>query len=175
MILANTVPSQAVGPSGSTYTAQSSADDNPILGYGAVGNGRNWVSTPGSFNAAILAAGTLATGVTLNVDWTQVGYATVTLFTSGTNVLTFYTAASIVAGANPANVASFSLGQTLHLRITGAGATLTWPAGTYSYVAQGVAFSTTNLTFTGSTTWDMFITCTGTGSAPTFDVNYAVT
>jgi len=172
MILANTVASQAVGPSGSTFTAQAAADDNPILGFGAVGNGRNWVSTPGSFNAACLFAGTLATGVTLNVDWTAIGYASVTLFTSGTNVLTFYTAASIPSGAN---LPSFSLGQTLHLRITGAGASLTWPSGTFSYVAQGVAFSTTNLTFTGSTVWDMFITCTGTGAVPTFDVVYSVT
>ena len=174
MILANTVPSQAVGPSGSTFTAQAAADDNPIVGYGVVGAGRNWVSTPGSFNAAVLAAGTLATGATLNVDWTQVGYASVTLFTSGTNVLTFATTATASLAA-ASQIGSFSLGQTLHLRITGAGAALTWPTGTYNYVAQGVAFSTTNLTFTGSTVWDMFITCTATGSAPTFDVNYSVT
>ncbi|MGO9384208.1 MAG: hypothetical protein ACLP4W_19485 [Mycobacterium sp.] len=170
MILSNTLTSATVQGT----AVQAAADDNPVLGFGVVGNGRNWISTPGFANSAVLAAGTLGVGATLNIDWTQVGYATLTLAASGTNVITFATTATASLAA-ASQVASFQLGQTLHLRITGGGAAVTWPTGTFSYVTASVALSTTNLTMTGTTTWDMFITCTGVGSSPTFDVTYQVT
>ena len=72
MILSNTLTSAAVQGT----AVQAAADDNPVLGFGVVGNGRNWISTPGFANSAVLAAGTLGIGATLNIDWTQVGYAT---------------------------------------------------------------------------------------------------
>ena len=39
MILSNTVASAAV----QGVTVNAAADDNPVLGFSAVGNGRNWV------------------------------------------------------------------------------------------------------------------------------------
>ena len=69
MILANTTTSPAVGNLSAVAAA---ADDNPILGFSAVGNGRNWVASPGLCNGAINAMGTLATGTTY-FDWTSYG------------------------------------------------------------------------------------------------------
>ncbi len=173
MILANTVPSQAVGPSGSTFTAQSAADDNPVLGYGAVGNGRNWVSTPGLANASISALGVL--GATGNIDWSAAGYFSFTTTASTALTLTFATTATAALAA-ASQVNSFSLGQMIRIRITGGGtaSTITWPStiawigmltGTSGSSQAAPVWVTTKLL-------DITLVCTGVGSAPTFDGVY---
>jgi len=154
MILSNTVTSAAV--QGNTVSA--AADDNPILGFGAVGNGRNWVGSPGAFNAAISALGTLVTGTNI-IDWTTAGY-----FTS-----TAYGGAFTLSFTNASNVLTPSLGQTIVLVITGAGsASATWPS-TISWVGVGASGSGVHAAPTlTSVTTIVYLTCTGVGASPTY-------
>ncbi len=169
MILANTVASAPV----QGVSVQAAADDNPILGYGVVGAGRNWVSTPGLANAAINALGTLVANAAVNFDWSAYGYFTVTLPNTGTNAATFATTATAALAA-ASQVNSFQLGQLIKLRITGGGGgTITFP-GTITWVAQGVA-ATTAPTWTGSLVTDVYLICTAVGSTPTFDATYIQT
>ncbi len=159
MILANTVAS-AANPGG---TVQAPADETPLLGLSAVGNGRNWVSTPGSFNAA-LATITAASGsnVANNIDWTAAGFFTITQY-AGAYTLTFATTAT--AALTAANqVGSFSLGQTIAIWIPAVGsAAITWPS-TITWVTSAAATAPT--TTTNGTL--VYLTCTAVGSAPTF-------
>jgi len=168
MILSNTVASAAV----QGVTVNAAADDNPVLGFSAVGNGRNWVTTPGLANAAINPLGTLTNGAAVNFDWSAYGYFTLTLPSGGTNAATFATTATAALAA-ASQVNSFQLGQLIKLRITGGGGTITFP-GTITWVAQGVA-ATTAPTWTGSLVTDVYLICTAVGSAPTFDATYIQT
>ena len=157
MILANTTTSPAVGNLSAVAAA---ADDNPILGFSAVGNGRSWVGTPGVMNGAINAMGTLATGTTY-FDWTSYGIFSLTCYGGA---MTFSFNAS-----STATVASPSLGQTILLVITGAGsAAITWPS-TISWIGVGTSGAGVHAapTVTSVTTY-VLLTCTATGSAPTY-------
>jgi len=169
MILANTVTSAGVAGGAGVPAA---ADDNPILGYGAVGTGRNWVATPGCFNGALSALGTLATGTT-NLDWTQAGIFTFTCY-GGTMTLQFATTATSALAA-ASQILSPSIGQTIMLVITGAGsAAITWPS-TISWVGVGTATDGVHTAPTvTSVTTVVYLTCTGVGSAPTY-VGFYVT
>ena len=165
MILANTVASAAV----QGVTVQAAADDNPILGSGVVGTGRNWVSTPGLANATISALGVL--GATGNIDWSAAGYFSFTT-TSGTNLtLTFATTATAALAA-ASQIDSFSLGQMIKIRVTGAGTpTITWPStvtwlGTLDSTSG--SSSSAPVVVSGKLI-DITLVCTGVGSAPTFD------
>ena len=124
MILSNTVPGVAV--QGNTVPA--AADDNPILGYSGVGNGRNWIATPGSFNAAIVPI-TAVTGAAAanNLDWTLGGFFNVTQY-GGAYTLSFWTTATY---ANPtgSQVLSAQVGQTIAIYLPAVGsAAITWPS-----------------------------------------------
>ena len=164
MILSNTLTSAAVQGT----TVQAAADDNPVLGFSAVGNGRNWVSTP-SPNYVISALGVL--GATGNIDWSAAGYYSFTT-TSGTNLtLTFATTATAALAA-ASQVNSFSLGQAIKVRITGAGTpTITWPS-TVTWVgtldSTSGSSSSAPVVVSGKVI-DVTLVCTGVGSAPTFD------
>ena len=162
MIVSGTITSAPVG--NPAVTTSGPVDENPPNGFGVVGQNGKWLATPGP-NVAITALGTLGVGATATIDWTLAGYYTMTLAASSTNVLTF---------TNSAGVFTPSLGQVLRLRITGGGAALTFPTGTFSFVAPSVALTTTAPTMTGTTTWDFTVICTNAGSAPTFDVSYIV-
>jgi hypothetical protein len=152
MILGGTVTSPAV----QGVTTQAPADSTPLLGFGAVGNGEIWRSTP-SPNFALVAAGTLTTA--LNIDWTVAGLTTVTLTASDTLVVTFGLGSS-------SGSLSAQLGQIIRVRFVGAsGASITWPS-TVTWLGA------TAPTYTGTTPVVVELTCTGTGSAPTFDGNY---
>ena len=161
MILSNTITSQGVAGGTGVPAA---ADDNPVLGFSAVGNGRNWVGTPGCFNGAINAMGTLATGTTY-FDWTSYGIFSLTCYGGA---MTFSFNAS-----STATVASPSLGQTILLVITGAGsAAITWPA-TVSWIGLGTTGSGVHAapTVTSVTTY-VLLTCTAVGSSPTYTGMY---
>ena len=165
MILANTVTSAAV----QGVTVPAAADDNPLLGSGVVGTGRNWVSTPGLANATISALGVL--GATGNIDWSAAGYFSFTT-TSGTNLtLTFATTATAALAA-ASQIGSFSLGQMIKIRVTGAGTpTITWPSTVtwVGIVSGGGATSAAAPVVVNSKQIDVALVCTGVGSAPTFD------
>jgi hypothetical protein len=177
MILGNTITSQAVGAS--AVTVLSAADDNPVQGYGAVGNGQQWVGTPGLANAAINAMGTVTTAA--NLDWSAYGYFTLTT-TASTNVaFTFYTTASNTAGTN---LASYSLGQQIRIRILAGAATvsvLSWPS-TITWVgmktgtggSSQVAAGASGAPLVANKLADIVLTCTSTGSSPTFDGIYMI-
>ena len=164
MILSNTVASAAV----QGVTVNAAVDDNPVLGFSTVGNGRNWVGTPGSFNAAIAALGTPVASATINIDWTAGGYFTLTFPTSGTNVIQFATTATSALAA-AAQVASFSLGQTIIIQWLGNASGVTnptWPSNvTITWVGAGSAGPPTATT---AQTTLIYLTCTGVGSSPTF-------
>jgi hypothetical protein len=170
MILSNTLTSAAVQGT----TVQAAADDNPVLGYGVVGQGRNWVSTPGLANAAISALGTL--NLTGNIDWSAAGYFSFTCTASAALVLTFATTATATLAA-ASQINSFSLGQVIKIRITsasGTAGTIAWPstvtwAGT---LTAGGGTHAAPLPVTGSVLIDVTLVCTGVGSAPTFDGTY---
>jgi hypothetical protein len=168
MILGNVLSSSPV----QGVTVSASADDNPLLGYGAVGNGRQWVSTPGLGNAAINAMGTVTTAV--NLDWSAYGYFTWTSTASSNETVTFYTTASNTAGTN---LASYSLGQMIKIRITSSGATVatvTWPA-TVTWIGMQTGTSGSSVVapvLVASKQTDITLICTATGSAPTFDGTY---
>jgi hypothetical protein len=161
MILANTVTSPSVGG----VTVSGPADISPGVGQGVVGNGRQWISTPGLANATIVALGVV--GSTANIDWSLGGYFSLTTTASTNLTLTFGTTGALTT-------ASYDLGQHIRIRITAGGATVstvTWPA-TIAWVG--------NLTSTGGTSQsapvlvanklcDVVLTCTGIGTAPTFD------
>ncbi len=154
MILANTVTSAAV--QGATVPA--AADDNPLLGLGVVGTGRNWVSTP-SPNYVLSAIGTVTTAV--NIDWTAAGYFTLTLTATDTCVMTFGIGSS-------SGSLSASLGQSIKIAITGAStAAITWPS-TITWIGSGSASAPT---VTGNVTV-VELVCTGVGSSPTFNATY---
>ena len=169
MILSNTVTSAAVAGA----TVQAAADDNPVQGYGAVGNGRNWVATPGLANAAINALGTITT-VGPNLDWSAYGYFTWTSTASDNETITFYTTASNTAGTN---LPSYSLGQMIKCRITSSAstvATLTWPA-TVTWIGMLTGTSGSSQVapvLVASKLLDVTLVCTAVGSAPTFDGTY---
>src|SRR5271166_1565055 len=117
MILSNTITSAAVQGA----TVQAAADVNPVLGFSAVGNGRNWVATPGVFNGALNAMGTLVTGTTY-FDWTSYGIFTLTCY-GGSMTFSFYQTSATAAPYTP------SVGQTIMMIITGTGsAAVTWPS-----------------------------------------------
>ncbi len=110
MILSNTITSAAV--QGTTVSAP--ADDNPVLGYSAVGTGKNWVATPGLANAAINAVATPASSGTSTFDWSVGGIVTWTPY-GGTCTVAF---------------ANASLGQLIAVVATAAtSASITWPSG----------------------------------------------
>ena len=162
MILSNTVTSAAVAGT----TVQAAADDNPILGFSAVGNGRNWVGTPGVMNGAVNNLGTLATGTT-NIDWTAAGIYTLTCYGGAMTFQFATTATASLAAAS--QVLSPSLGQTIMLIITGAGsAAITWPT-TISWVGEGTSGAGVHTAPTvTSVTTVVYLTCTAVGSAPTY-------
>ncbi len=147
---------------------QAAADDNPLLGFGAVGNGRNWVGTPGSFNAAIVAI-TAASGsnVANNIDWTQGGLFNVTQY-GGAYTITFATTATASLAA-ASQVLSPSVGQTIAIYLPAVGsAAITWPT-TITWFGIGVSGScvaTAPTTTTNATL--IYITCLTTGSSPTY-------
>jgi hypothetical protein len=120
------------------------------------------VSTP-SYNLAVVAQGTLTTA--LNIDWSVAGLTTLTLTASDTLVVTFATTATAsLAAASQVN--SFQLGQIIRVRFVGAsGASITWPS-TITWLGAAAP------TYTGTTPVVVELTCTGVGSAPTFDGNY---
>ena len=160
MILANTVTSAGVAGGAGVPAA---ADDNPILGWSAVGQGRNWVGTPGSFNAALQTI-TAVSGAAAanNIDWTTGGFFTVTQY-GGAFTVAFWTTATY-ANAAGAQVLSASLGQTIAIYIPAVGsAAITWPS-TITWVGSASASAPT--TTTNATL--VYLTCTAVGSAPTF-------
>jgi|SRR5271157_2010058 len=164
MILANTVTSSAV----QGVTVPAAADDNPLQGFSAVGTGSNWVGTPGSFNAALSALGTPTAGTVVNLDWTAAGLFTMTMPSSGTSTFQFATTATAALAAAK-QVASFSLGQTIQIVITGTGGvTVAWPT-TISWVGVGTATDGVHAAPTlTSVTTVIYLTCTGVGTSPTF-------
>ncbi len=170
MILANTVASAAV----QGVTVQAAADDNPVLGYGVVGTGRNWVSTPGLANAAISALGVV--GATANIDWSVAGYFSFTTTASTNLTLTFATTATAALAA-ASQIASFSLGQMIKIRITSSAATIdtiTWPS-TIAWIGMLTGTSGSSQAapvLIASKLLDVTLVCTGVGSAPTFDGTY---
>ncbi len=159
MILSNTLTSAAVQGN----TVQAAADDNPLLGFGAVGTGRNWVGTPGSFNAAIVAiAAASGSNVANNIDWTVGGFFNVTQY-AGAYTITFATTAT-AANAAASQVLSPSVGQTISIYLPAVGsAAITWPS-TITWVGSGSASAPT--TTTNATL--VYLTCLTTGSAPTY-------
>jgi len=147
MILGGTVAGVAV----QGVTTPGPADISPQLGFGAVGNGKAWVTTPGVFNGAISALGTLPTGTTI-LDWTQAGIYTFTAY-AGSFTISFTNAGNLTP----------SLGQTIQVVITGAGsASPTWP----SSVTWVGAASASAPTLTGNVTI-VYLTCVAVGSSPT--------
>ncbi len=163
MILSNTTTSAAV--QGTTVPVP--ADDNPILGFGVVGTGKNWVGTPGP-NAAIQALGTLTTAV--NLDWTVASYFTWTSTTSSNETVTFG-----LTGAT--STASYSLGQIIKCRVTASGstqATITWPSTvSWNGILTGTSGSSQSApVLVASKFLDVTLICTNAGSSPTFDGTY---
>jgi len=157
MILGGTVAGVAV----QGVTTPGPADISPQLGFGAVGNGQAWLTTPGVFNGSLKALGTLLTGTT-NIDWTAAGIYTFTCY-GGAMTLQFATTATTALAA-ASQVLSPSLGQTICLIITGAGsAAITWPS-TVTWVG---AASSSAPTVTGNVTV-VYLTCTAVGSSPTY-------
>jgi len=107
----------------STAGGTAVGDVTPVLGWGVVGNGKNWVPIPGP--CAVVAALTYAS--TTTVDWSAAGINTITL----TGNVTF-------AWANA------TIGQTIRLVITqdGTGSrTGTFPSGT-TFVGGSKTLST---------------------------------
>ena len=160
MILSNTITSQGVAGGTGVPAA---ADDNPVLGFSAVGNGRNWVATPGSFNAALqtitAASGAVAAN---NIDWTTGGFFTVTQY-AGAFTIAFWTTATY-ANASGSQVLSASLGQTIAIYIPATGsAAITWPS-TITWMGSGSASAPT--TTTNATL--IYLTCTAVGASPTY-------
>ncbi len=160
MILSNTVTSAAV--QGNTVSA--AADDNPVLGFSGVGNGRNWVATPGSFNAALqtitAASGAVAAN---NIDWTTGGLFTINQY-GGAFTVAFWTTGTY-ANASGSQVLSAQLGQTIILYIPATGsAAITWPSTITWFGSSGSASAPT--TTTNATI--VYLTCMAVGSAPTF-------
>jgi hypothetical protein len=143
-------------------TGTGPADLNPPVGMSISSNGRGWALNPGE-SFVISALGVITTAV--NLDWTQAGYFSFTT-TSGNN-------ATVTFGIGGSTGAlSASLGQTIKVRITGAGTpTITWPA-TVTWV--GTLDSTTGSSSSAPVVVngkviDVALVCTNTGSAPTFD------
>ena len=135
---------------------QDPADTSPPTGMGVAGYNGKWVLNPGE-SFVVNPAGTVTTA--LNIDWTQAGLTTLTLTAATTCVITFGLGSS--SGAN-----SFQLGQIIRVRFVGAStASITWPS-TITWLGA------TAPTYTGTTPVVVELTCTGTGSAPTFDGNY---
>jgi hypothetical protein len=129
-----------------------------------------WTASP-SPNFAISALGTLTT--TGNIDWSAAGYFSFTT-TSGDNLtLTFATTATAALAAS-AQVNSFTVGQMIKIRVTGAGTpTITWPS-TVTWVgitATPTVSASAPLVVNGSQI-DITLVCTLAGSAPTFDGLY---
>ncbi len=159
IILANTIASAPV----QGVSVQAAADDNPILGSGVVGTGRNWVSTAGVANAVLAALDTPTAGATINLDWTAAGLFTVTMPSSGTSTFQFATTAT-AASAAASQVLSAALGQLILVQITGtSGVTVAWPT-TITWIGAASAAAPT---LTGNTTL-IWLICTGVGSAPSF-------
>ncbi len=153
-------------------TVQDPIDQGSPVGFSAVGAGGWWTASP-SPNFAVSALGVV--GATANIDWSAAGYFSFTTTPSTALTITFATTATAALAA-AAQVNSFSLGQTIRIRITGGGtsAAITWPAtvawigmltGTGGSSQSAPVWVTTKLL-------DVVLTCTGTGSAPTFDGIY---
>ena len=152
MIVTGTVTSPPVQGA----TVPEPVDNSPPNGFGVVGQNSKWVATP-SPNFALVAAGTVTTA--LNIDWTQAGLTTVTLTAATTCVVTFGLGGSTGA-------LSAQLGQVIRVRFVGAStASITWPS-TVTWLGASAP------TYTSTTPVVVELTCTGTGSAPTFDGNY---
>ncbi len=132
-----------------------------------------WGANP-SPNYGYSALGTLNT--TGNIDWSAAGYFSMTLTASATLTLTFATTATAALAA-AAQIPSFDLGQVIKIRITsasGTAGTIVWPA-TVAWAGTltgGGGSHAAPLPVTGSVLVDVTLTCTGTGSNPTFDGIY---
>ncbi len=159
MILSNTVTSAPVQGA----TVQAAADDNPILGFSGVGNGRQWIANPGSFNAAIVPI-TAVTGAAAanNLDATLGGLFTVTQY-GGAYTLSLWTTGTY-ANASGSQVLSMQPGQTIAIYLPAVGsAAITWPS-TITWIGSASASAPT--TTTNATL--VYLTCLTNGSSPTF-------
>lgn len=165
MILRNTGTSAAVG--GVTTTGP--ADAAAPVGFGVVADAQGWRSTSGP-NYSISALGVL--GATGNIDWSAASYFTFTT-TSGTNLtLTFYTTDAVAASLT---TPSYTLGQKITIRVTGAGTpSITWPATvTWLGTLTGTSGASQSAPVVINTKLlDIELICTGVGSSPTFDGRY---
>jgi hypothetical protein len=164
MIISNTVASAAAAQGAGTVNAP--ADDTPTLGFGVVGNGQQWVATPGP-NYAISALGTAVATATssLLVDWRTASYFTCTAFTSGWTI-TFTDASSVftpVLGQNIKIKITHASGSTPVWPLTGGSPQITWLVG-----SGGAAPTTTGKDCV------VDLVCTGVGSSPTFDGWYVI-
>jgi hypothetical protein len=132
-----------------------------------------WTANP-SPNYAFSALGVV--GATANIDWSAAGYFSFTTTASTNLTLTFATTATSALAA-AAQVASFDLGQTIRIRVTSSAATIdtiTWPA-TIAWLGMLTGTSGSSQAapvLIASKLLDIVLTCTGTGTAPTFDGVY---
>lgn len=152
MILTNTV-TQSATIGGTAVSASTPADAQAPRGFAAGSNGRAWKGLPGMIKS-VSALGVVA--ATANLDWSLYSYFSFTT-TSGTGLtLTFGKTASTTTS-------SWTIGQIIKVRITGAGTpTITWPS-TVTWVgtlAGGGGSASAPLVSNGNQV-DVTLTCTG--------------
>ncbi|MGO9110669.1 MAG: hypothetical protein ACLP9L_15725 [Thermoguttaceae bacterium] len=160
MIISGTVASAPV----QGVTVQDPADQSTPAGFGVVANGMRWTASSGP-NFSFAALGVLA--ATGNLDWSLASYFTLTT-TAGTNLtLTFGLTGALTT-------ASYTLGQMIKVRVTGAGTpTITWPATiTWCGITATPAASASAPLVVNGAQIDITLVCTGAGSVPTFDGFY---